>query len=466
MSLPTMYDIIDPELKFVFEEDSSGVVDGVNVLGKVRGQFFVPNGISRNNRFYSKALWEKALAREDVQEKMKSNLMFGSIGHDALINDKGIRDGMVSHYISEAYIDAATGKGMGVAYILNTPTGKILNTLLRAKCKMRVSSRADGEYNGTTNGIPNVSEDHYRLHGWDFVVDAGFLQAAPELSEALTELNKINNLQENKMAEPKTMDEKLVQKVLDENAEVKNKNVELQKLVESAEADKEAAEKENDALKDQADAKDKELKDKSEKLAKYEAMGEPEDIEKMKADKEAADKKVEDQEKELNQYKELGDSPEDIKESLELAVNEMETLKTEFGSVTKIREALNEAKTFRESVNALGTIEQITEAVTKAKQLQEELDAKAQDEKAEKLAAELGIDVAKVKEWLAAGKSEDDIKKMHSEVTEAIKKANPAAKSVLESKAPVKLTEDKNKIDEGVPASFKTSRLDRMIAGT
>ena len=51
-------DIIDPRIKFQLMEDSSEV-DGVHILAKVKGQFFVPDGKSRNGRFYPKELWEK-----------------------------------------------------------------------------------------------------------------------------------------------------------------------------------------------------------------------------------------------------------------------------------------------------------------------------------------------------------------------------------------------------------------------
>ena len=115
--------------------------------------------------------------------------MFGSIGHDVKLGDVGLREGKASHVTTQAFIDD-NGLGIGEALILNTPVGQILNTVLRAGCNLYVSSRADGLFNGTYNGLPVVDEDAYELEGWDFVIEPGFLRANPKISEALNDLQK------------------------------------------------------------------------------------------------------------------------------------------------------------------------------------------------------------------------------------------------------------------------------------
>lgn len=181
---PFQSDVIAPELDFSIEE-GKGDVDGKHVLAKVKGEFFFPGGVSRNNRFYPKSLWEKVLADEDVQDRIGTRRMFGTISHDQKIDDTAMLEGKLSHVVTNLKIE--NGKGIGEALILNTPAGRIANTMFRAGSKMFVSSRADGDFNGTQNGIPKVDETSYRLHAFDFVLDPGFLKANPKIQEALNE---------------------------------------------------------------------------------------------------------------------------------------------------------------------------------------------------------------------------------------------------------------------------------------
>lgn len=184
MNESQIVDIFNPRLSFTVEE-ANGEVDGEYILGRVRGEFFCPNGYSRNKRYYSKSLWDKQLQNEGIKEKLKDRRMFGTIGHDQILDDKGLRDGKASHVVTNLSIE--NGKGIGEVLILGTPAGKVLNTMIRAKCKFFVSSRADGDYSGKKNGADIVDEDSYKLQGFDFVADPGFLQANPKLVESLGE---------------------------------------------------------------------------------------------------------------------------------------------------------------------------------------------------------------------------------------------------------------------------------------
>ena len=35
----------------------TSLIDGVNIIGMVEGQFFQPDGMSRNKRWYPRSLW-------------------------------------------------------------------------------------------------------------------------------------------------------------------------------------------------------------------------------------------------------------------------------------------------------------------------------------------------------------------------------------------------------------------------
>lgn len=147
------------------------------ILAIVRGQHFVPDGISRNRRNY-KGVWAEAGKDEDVQVKLKNCQMLGRIGHEAEMTDMDVAKGEFSHYTRN--IDWDTGEAESV--ILNTPMGETLLTLLRAGVTMYVSSRADGDYCGKDeDGNDIMDPKTYKLERFDFVQDPGFLDAHPKM---------------------------------------------------------------------------------------------------------------------------------------------------------------------------------------------------------------------------------------------------------------------------------------------
>ena len=150
----------------------------------IEGQFFQPDGMSRNQRWYPRSLWEKALSSSDVKNRFLTSTMFGEIGHsDGPVEDMTLRTGCASHFIDEMWIDNK-GRGMGRAYILNTPTGQLLKTYLGAGCKLKVSTRGEGLYKDgeTHDGCPVIDDDSYELQTADFVLNPGFLETSAKLS--------------------------------------------------------------------------------------------------------------------------------------------------------------------------------------------------------------------------------------------------------------------------------------------
>jgi hypothetical protein len=178
------------------ESNTSSIVDGKYIIGRVVGQFFVPGGTSRNGRFYPESLWEKVLKSSEVQERLSERKMFGTIGHDEEpVSESQLRNGEVSHIISKLWIDVDdSGKklGMGEALILGTQSGINLNIYLRSGVGLNTSSRASGRFleGKENNGVPVVDEDSYIFETFDFVQDPGFLAAKPELVENFNQSNK------------------------------------------------------------------------------------------------------------------------------------------------------------------------------------------------------------------------------------------------------------------------------------
>lgn len=411
-------DVIDPRIKFSIEESASEV-DGKYILAKVKGQFFCPDGKSRNGRFYSRELWERVIENPTVQQSLKKRLMFGTVGHDADLGEKAIREGIVSHIMSNIYIDDK-GQGIGEALILNTPVGSVLNTLLRSGCELYVSSRANGDFNGKREGLPNVNPETYDLSGWDFVIDPGFLEANPKLAESYNKY--INKLDEDDNSNgDKSMDKILVEHITTENSELKSQVVKLQEEIASLKESNDVIFEENKHLKSEVST----LEETQVKLKKYEELGEPEDLEKaIDLGDEAAD--------ELEKYKALG-NPEDIKETLTSAKNYIAKLHKNIGTYKVIESSLKKAISFQEAVGKIGTLKEIRDLANRFEFLLKESEDQEAENKAKALADELEMDIEKVKELLQKY-SVEDIKAMHAEMKASISEKMTKKKPVTETK--------------------------------
>lgn len=155
------------------------------VLGEIEGIFFVPDGVSANQRYYPKKFWEHVLSTDDVKSKLERKIMFGRIGHeDRDVTEDDVNSGKMSHIITELYIDK-DGNGMGKAIILDTDAGRNLYACLAAGSDLRISSRASGdykpnEYYGADN-IPVMDETAYVLDTFDMVINPGFIETNPKL---------------------------------------------------------------------------------------------------------------------------------------------------------------------------------------------------------------------------------------------------------------------------------------------
>lgn len=168
-------------------ESSGGQQGNSKVLGHAVGQFFVPGGVSRNKRYYPPTLWPKILESKGTQEKLQDG-MLGTLLHPDP-KSKYAHPMYSSHVIKKLWIDS--NKGMGEAFVLDTPVGRIVDTFQKSGLvRLYVSSRAYGKYidGKTYQGMPIVDENHYMFRTFDWVLEPGFLEAKPEFSEQLEEL--------------------------------------------------------------------------------------------------------------------------------------------------------------------------------------------------------------------------------------------------------------------------------------
>lgn len=417
-------DTFDTKVSVDFCEENT-VIDGKHVLAKVKGEFFCPDGISRNNRFYSKKLWENTLSKKHIQEKLERKIMFGTIGHKTPINDEAWQEGKITHFINFLGINE-DGKGIGEAYVLDTPAGRNVNAVLRAGCNVFVSSRANGRFKGEKNGIPKVDEEFFDLETFDFVLDPGFLQANPKLAESL------NNETENEDTELQgEMNMELQEKILNENVELKS---EIKTTL-----------KENKELKESLGAisEDAEALKEAVKNAESNIASLTEELEATKSELVEAKEAIE-------KYEELCDGPEDLQEALEKALNEIERFH-DLGNYEQVKEALEVANEELEKFAKLGSYEVIEKVIVKADEMMEAKIAEERQAMIEEIATEYKVKETVVEALIAKGFTKEEMIEHFSSIVETKKKEEKFADDKEEN-----LGED-NKV-----ISTK-SRLNRLV---
>lgn len=418
-------------------EEASGEVDGKAIIGKIKGNFFVPNGFSRNKRYYSENLWRKQLERSDIKQRLQERRMLGTIGHDPKLDENDILEGKVSHIISVLEVKGPK-QGYGEALILDTPAGRILNTLGKAGVKLFTSSRADGKYSGTQDGVPCVDEDKYHLQRFDFVLDPGFLEASPEMTEGLSSdqvevlkesINQLKNICSNinvdnleeKMSDRNTNKE-LLEQLVKENGSIKGSLDDSLRENTKLEEDLDIVTDENNHLKEQL----KKYTDQDQTVKAYEGLGTPEEIEKS----------LEEANNELKGYREIG-TVEDINTAFDEGRSLLNKYK-EIGTIEEIKQALSIARDEIKEYREIGTVQEIKEAFDKTQILVNSTKSQKDEKKIKELATELKVSEEAVKK--VYGKlSEAEIKEFFKDVSETNKYGQKYRKN----------TKDESNLNEG-----------------
>jgi len=176
-----------------------GVAKGLKILGILKGDHFVPEGISRNVRKYEEELWIKVVKNPAIIQRQLLGQVMGTIGHDLEITDVEIREGKVSHYTREMQIIRRSGtlQGYAESYVLDTEVGRTLHAMWAGGVHLYFSSRADGKFRSnekfydetTGQHIPIVDPDKYVFERFDVVSKPGFLQAQPNYERVAESLS-------------------------------------------------------------------------------------------------------------------------------------------------------------------------------------------------------------------------------------------------------------------------------------
>jgi len=116
--------------------------------------------VNQNGRIYPKSILEREI--RNYQKFIKENRALGELDHpdSSVVELKNS-----SHIIREAYMEGDIV--YGTVEILNTPSGKILQSLVESGVTLGISSRGVGST--TSQGEYQIVQDDFQLICWDFV---------------------------------------------------------------------------------------------------------------------------------------------------------------------------------------------------------------------------------------------------------------------------------------------------------
>ena len=116
--------------------------------------------LNQNGRVYPKIILEREI--RNYQKFIKENRALGELDHpdSSVVELKNS-----SHIIREAYMEGNIV--YGTVEILNTPSGKILQSLVESGVTLGISSRGVGSTK--SEGSMQIVQDDFQLICWDFV---------------------------------------------------------------------------------------------------------------------------------------------------------------------------------------------------------------------------------------------------------------------------------------------------------
>ena len=401
---------------YLIEGANAPEVDGKIILGKIKGPSFFGEGVSRNQRFYPRALWERQLSLPRIKEKLVNRTMLGCVGHsDGPVTEGNITRGEVSHIVTNLIL-REDNQGIAELLILNTPAGRNLYTLMKAGSRIKISTRAQGKFleGQTHNGLPIVDPESFILETLDMVIEPGFIETDPRLQESLnrvtekvtsimesrknitSNVNNTKQIKENKGETIMEISEQLLSEVRSASNVYKTMYEEQKKLREEAEEEKEEAEKECEECK-------KELEECKKELFSYQRLGEAAELAQT-----------------IQEYAELGfSSPTEaafilnsLKEEAEDAIDKEE--------IEDIKKDVQEAAKLLAKYESLGTVEELAAIKEKAEELVDELDKKEEDEVTERLCRKYRLPEALVRKFVEAAEDEEEAEKELEEALEGM----------------------------------------------
>ena len=167
------------------EADKKFVADGGLMLSGLMQMAETKNG---NGRVYPQKILEREV--KNYAKLCSKNRALGELDHP---DSSVINLANASHMVTKIWMEG--NKCMGTIRVLNTPSGKILRSLVEDGCTLGISSRGMGSVK-EQNGITMV-EDDFQLICFDMVSDpstpgAFMLKEAKELANSISREDKLN----------------------------------------------------------------------------------------------------------------------------------------------------------------------------------------------------------------------------------------------------------------------------------
>jgi len=167
------------ELNEAIESGSTSLV--------MKGVLQKSNTLNQNGRVYPNEILEREV--RNYQKFIKENRALGELDHpdSSVVELKN-----ASHIVREAYMEGDVC--YGTVEILDTPSGKILKSLVSSGVTLGISSRGVGSTR--REGEHQVVQDDFQLICWDFVSEpstpgAFMMKEGRDITEA--ELRKVFN---------------------------------------------------------------------------------------------------------------------------------------------------------------------------------------------------------------------------------------------------------------------------------
>lgn len=148
-----------------------------SILRVLKGPIAEWSKLNRNKRMYSEKLWDKVLESPYVKEQLRFHTLYGEANHPESRYEVDFE--RVSHSIVEMWKVPASNQIWGTIHILDTPFGRILNTLYEAGGIIGYSTRAGGLLNKRKDYI-EVDENSYNFITLDAVPYPSVESARPE----------------------------------------------------------------------------------------------------------------------------------------------------------------------------------------------------------------------------------------------------------------------------------------------
>lgn len=155
LKLLNSYEVFDytPAMIKESREKNNGKIMMKGILQKA-------DTLNQNGRIYPTNVLEREI--RNYQKFIMENRALGELDHpdSSVVNLKN-----VSHVIKEAYLDK--GVVYGTVELLDTPSGKILQSLVESGVKLGISSRGVGSTK--KQGDYHIVQDDFQLICWDYV---------------------------------------------------------------------------------------------------------------------------------------------------------------------------------------------------------------------------------------------------------------------------------------------------------